>query len=503
VTEDVHGGSAFLGFLGGSRPRRSAHGVHRTPDREPRSLTDARARVDESALPPANPRQEFEIAGVPAALLGADAVSLISAAVIAGVSTTVALLFAAAVIVIRAGLRLYRVRLHLSVLDELPRALGSVLAAGGLLLLVLSVSARATGLPRELIVFVGTFTLLSFVLHTAALAFARTFRRRFGASERTLVIGAGRVGSMLAETLLAHPELGLLPVGFADPDSLTDADDLPLPVVSTDLDALSQTLRSTRATTAIMAFSAARESQVVDTVITAHQSGCSVLIVPRLFELHHDGPDVERIRGVPLIRLRPDPTLRPTWWVKRVVDIGVGVLGLLVAAPLLLVIAAAVVLESGRPVLFWQERVGLDGKLFRLCKFRSMRPRDEAESQTNWSIARDPRVGPVGRFLRRSSLDELAQLWNIARGDMSLVGPRPERPTFVQRFSDEHERYWARHRVPVGLTGLSQVNGLRGDTSIRERARYDNYYIANWTLWLDVKILLLTAREVLRGGGGR
>ena len=414
MTEDVHGVPTFLGFLGGSRPRRTAHGVHRTPDREPRSLTDARARVDESALPPANPRQEFEIAGVPAALLGADAVSLISAAVIAGVSTMVALLFAATVIVIRAGLRLYRVRLHLSVLDELPRALGSVLAAGGLLLLVLSVSARATGLPRELIVFVGTFTLLSFVLHTAAL-----------------------------------------------------------------------------------------ESQVVDTVITAHQSGCSVLIVPRMFELHHDGPDVERIRGVPLIRLRPDPTLRPTWWVKRVVDIGVGVLGLLVTAPLLLVLAVAVVLESGRPVLFWQERVGLDGKLFRLCKFRSMRPRDEAESQTNWSIARDPRVGPVGRFLRRSSLDELAQLWNIARGDMSLVGPRPERPTFVRRFSDEHERYWARHRVPVGLTGLSQVNGLRGDTSIRERARYDNYYIANWTLWLDVKILLLTAREVLRGGGGR
>jgi lipopolysaccharide/colanic/teichoic acid biosynthesis glycosyltransferase len=153
-------------------------------------------------------------------------------------------------------------------------------------------------------------------------------------------------------------------------------------------------------------------------------------------------------------------------------------------------------------VLFWQERVGMDGRTFRLCKFRSLRPRSENESQTTWTVAGDPRLGKVGRFLRRSSIDEMPQLWNIVRGQMSLVGPRPERPTFVKKFSQEHARYWARHRVPVGLTGFAQVNGLRGDTSIRERARYDNYYIANWSLWLDLKIVLLTAREVF-GGRGR
>jgi lipopolysaccharide/colanic/teichoic acid biosynthesis glycosyltransferase len=121
----------------------------------------------------------------------------------------------------------------------------------------------------------------------------------------------------------------------------------------------------------------------------------------------------------------------------------------------------------------------------------------EDDSQVTWSVVGDRRVGPVGRFLRGSSLDELPQLWNILRGDMSIVGPRPERPGFVREFSAIHELYWARHRVPTGLTGLAQVHGLRGDTSIVDRSRYDNYYIANWSLWLDVKILLQTVGELL------
>jgi lipopolysaccharide/colanic/teichoic acid biosynthesis glycosyltransferase len=157
-----------------------------------------------------------------------------------------------------------------------------------------------------------------------------------------------------------------------------------------------------------------------------------------------------------------------------------------------------VLLESGRPVLFAQVRIGLDGRPFRIYKLRSLKPVNEQEAATTWNVVGDPRIGPVGRLLRRTSLDELPQMWNVMRGEMSLVGPRPERPGFVEQFSTEHERYWARHRVPPGLTGLAQVNGLRGDTSIADRARYDNYYIANWSLWLDLKIILLTARELLR-----
>jgi hypothetical protein len=153
--------------------------------------------------------------------------------------------------------------------------------------------------------------------------------------------------------------------------------------------------------------------------------------------------------------------------------------------------------------IFRQERIGLNGRRFEVLKFRSMRPVNEQESQTNWSIAHDNRVGPVGRFIRKTSIDELPQLWNILRGEMTVVGPRPERPFFVEQFSAEHPEYAMRHRVPVGLTGLAQVSGLRGDTSISDRARFDNYYVENWSLWLDVKVVLRTAAEVFRGGGGK
>ncbi len=152
-------------------------------------------------------------------------------------------------------------------------------------------------------------------------------------------------------------------------------------------------------------------------------------------------------------------------------------------------------------MIFRQVRVGRDGRLFEVLKFRSMRPEAPGEADVRWSIAADERVGPVGRFIRRTSLDELPQLFNILRGDMTIVGPRPERPHFVEQFSGEWPHYTYRHRVPVGLTGLAQVSGLRGDTSIDERARYDNYYIENWSLWLDVKVILRTVRQVLGARG--
>jgi lipopolysaccharide/colanic/teichoic acid biosynthesis glycosyltransferase len=161
----------------------------------------------------------------------------------------------------------------------------------------------------------------------------------------------------------------------------------------------------------------------------------------------------------------------------------------------------AVRIEGGPGVIFRQPRVGRHGQVFDCLKLRSMRPVDGHESATNWSIAQDERVGRVGRFLRRSSLDELPQLWNILRGDMTLVGPRPERPHFVEQFSATYDRYAYRHRVQAGLTGFAQVSGLRGDTPIADRARYDNYYIENWSLWLDVKILLRTFSEVLFARG--
>jgi exopolysaccharide biosynthesis polyprenyl glycosylphosphotransferase len=209
----------------------------------------------------------------------------------------------------------------------------------------------------------------------------------------------------------------------------------------------------------------------------------------------------DRIGSIPIMRILA-PTLRgPTRLVKRVFDIVVSGALLILLSPLLMLCAAAVRIEGGRGVIFRQARVGRNGETFDCLKFRSMRPVSTIESARNWSIANDRRVGPVGRLLRRTSFDELPQLWNILRGDMTLVGPRPERPYFVEQFSAEYDVYAHRHRVQAGLTGLAQVSGLRGDTSIADRAQYDNFYIENWSLWLDIKIILRTFFEVLFARG--
>lgn len=183
-------------------------------------------------------------------------------------------------------------------------------------------------------------------------------------------------------------------------------------------------------------------------------------------------------------------------------DIMLSGLALILLSPLFLLVALAVKLDDRTsPVLFRQTRIGEGGREFELLKFRSMRPTDENESQTRWNIAGDPRISPLGAFLRKSSLDEIPQIYNVIRGDMALVGPRPERPHFVNRFSGEYRGYAARHRVPVGLTGWAAINGLRGDTSIADRVMFDNFYIANWSPWMDIRSILLTLWVVIKGTG--
>lgn len=482
--------------------RRRLRSVHRSQVLEPRSLTDARARVGaQDTVPARKSHVRSTFIGLPLALLASDVAAILLESVVIRPGLVSAAIFGVMLLVSRALVRQYRPRMYMSVLDDVPRALGSTLAAVGLTLVVMSVVSGGPLPERELLLRSACFLAFALVLQALTFAVARRERRSGRVGRRTLIVGAGHVGSTVSEALLEHPELGLSPVGYADPEVTSDHGHSALPVLTTDMSRLPRTIVEHEIDTTILAFNGVGDAHV-DTVITVHQTGCSILLVPSMFELHHDGPDVERVRGVPLLRLRPDPTLRPSWWVKRAIDVSLGGIFLLLASIPMAVVAGLILLDSGRPVFFWQDRVGLDGNTFRLCKFRSLRPSSEHESQTTWNIADDPRVSKVGRFLRRTSIDEIPQLWNIVRGQMSLVGPRPERPAFVQKFSQEHERYWARHRVPVGLTGLAQVNGLRGDTSIRERARYDNYYIANWSLWLDLKIVLMTAREVV-GGSGR
>jgi len=427
-------------------------------------------------------------------LVAVDGAAWLAAVLRTGPGPACAAVTAAALAGARVAGRVHRRRLWLSWLQDLPRSVTATALAFALVTgfgLLAGMDGDATARMQELVL---CFAVLSEAARPAVFAFGRWGRRRLRRCDRAVVVGSGRIGGELVRTMLEHPEFGLLPVGVAasGPEAVPSG----LPVERIDGD-LAGAIARLRAGTVVLAPADDRESAIVDAAITAHRLGCVTLVLPHLFELCPDGPGVDRLRSYPLVWLGGAPTRRPSWWVKRAVETTLAAAALVVLAPVIAVCALAVAVESGFPVFFRQVRVGMDGGTFVLYKLRSVRQAAVDDSQTRWSVVGDHRVGPVGRFLRRSSLDELPQLWNVVRGDMSLVGPRPERPVFVHEFSAVHDLYWARHRVPTGLTGLAQVHGLRGDTSIADRARYDNYYIANWSLWLDVKIIILTVGELL------
>ena len=215
-------------------------------------------------------------------------------------------------------------------------------------------------------------------------------------------------------------------------------------------------------------------------------------LIPDLLHVLTLRSSVEELDGLPLINLRESPMVGWAAVQKRAFDAIVASGLLLVLAPLLALAGLAVWASSGRPIFYRQERMGLDGRVFRMLKFRTMRPDAESETGPVWTSPDDPRRTRVGSLLRRTSVDELPQLWNVLRGDMSLVGPRPERPVFIERFRREIPGYMLRHKVRAGLTGWAQVHGWRGDTSLHERVEHDIYYIQNWSLALDLRILLMT-----------
>ena len=216
-------------------------------------------------------------------------------------------------------------------------------------------------------------------------------------------------------------------------------------------------------------------------------------LAPDLFRVVKPQAQVYNLDGIPLINARAYPTERMDYlFLKRAFDLSASTLLLIVLAPFLLLIALAVKWSSPGPVFFRQERVGLNGRKFWICKFRTMAMASRCISDTRWTTAQDERITWVGKFLRRTGLDELPQLLNVFRGDMSMVGPRPERPHFVEIFKREIPDYMLRHYMKSGITGWAQVNGWRGDTSIRKRIECDLYYMQHWALWFDLKIILLT-----------
>ena len=394
----------------------------------------------------------------------------------------------------------YRGRRHMSILDELPGLCGRLLAAAAIVAIIAAERhdsvAYVADFMRGVLLAAGLVLLGRAVTRKAVLV----ARRKRWVEHGALVVGGGPLASELARLLRRYPQYGLRFAGFVDVDASNHTTRELLPLVGK-LDDLEEMIAATDCDVIIIADVEATETQLMELVRRPYAMRCDLWVVPRLREFQHHGGATDHIGAIPVVQLRRATLDGPKYAVKRCFDFVFASVALLILSPILLLCAIATRLEGGRGIFFYQERIGRYGRPFKVIKFRSMRPVNEAESRTNWSVAHDPRVGPVGRFMRRTSLDELPQLWNIVRGDMTVVGPRPERPYFVEMFSAEHPDYALRHRVPVGLTGLAQVSGLRGDTPISDRARFDNYYIENWSLWLDVKVLLRTVAEVFRGGG--
>ncbi|KPI17708.1 exopolysaccharide biosynthesis polyprenyl glycosylphosphotransferase [Actinobacteria bacterium OK074] len=318
-----------------------------------------------------------------------------------------------------------------------------------------------------------------------------------------LVVGPAESARRVSAAFLRDPRCGLRPVGIVDSQAASGGEGPPVLTTGEEVHrALIQ-----NAVRAVLVVSDARRTEHAPLLRALAESGCA------LWEVDTNSPSygggsaprgerVERLAGFACRRLdRGGRRHGLAGAAKRALDIAVAAVLLLLVSPLLLLCATVLRLTGGRGVVFRQERIGKDGRPFTLLKFRTHRPANLLEAATRWSVAGEEEMSRFCRFLRRSSLDELLQLWNVLRGDMSLVGPRPERPHFVGKFSQTYPGYAARHRMRTGITGLAQVHGLRGDTSIEDRARFDNAYIDDWSLWQDVCILLRTAAALVRPTG--
>jgi Undecaprenyl-phosphate glucose phosphotransferase len=314
----------------------------------------------------------------------------------------------------------------------------------------------------------------------------RGFNRR-----NLLIIGAGATGRRFAYEISTHRETGYRVMGFLD-DTFESVPDMPYPVLGKVAD-ISSILGTQLVELVVVALGMNDSRHLEKVVRECEYAGIEVNIIPDLFQFIHPHAKVLNLNGIPLIGVRPNPV--DTWqyaYLKRAFDIVFTLLLVALSSPIIVVIVLLVKLTSPGPVLFVQKRLGTQGRLFKFYKFRTMTSRPTQESDTRWTQPNDERVTVIGRFLRKTSLDELPQFWNVLKGDMSVVGPRPERPYFAQKFRKDIPEYMIRHQVKTGLTGWAQVNGLRGDTSIEKRIQFDLYYIENWSFSFDLRIILLT-----------
>jgi exopolysaccharide biosynthesis polyprenyl glycosylphosphotransferase len=391
---------------------------------------------------------------------------------------------------------LYQRRRLRSRFDELLRVVLAVMLATILLTAFLTFYRPSDFTYSRLFlpIFAGVDVLLVSFSRWLISIVLRWVRRSGGNLQMVLVVGAGELGKRLVESLQAHREYGFTVIGFLDDDPGKQKRKIHgVPVLGTtrDLEAIAAKQRIDQV---MIALPMAAHHRIVKLIRRCGQLLVEIKVVPDLLQYYVVRAGTEELDGLPIINLTQIPLEGWNQIVKRVFDV-IGAVALLIGVGWLFpIIAWLIKREDPGPAFYSQIRMGLDGRSFKLYKFRSMRIDNDTNGQGKWTRNDDPRVTRVGAFLRRYNLDELPQLLNVIKGDMSLVGPRPEQPEFVDRFKTRYPEYQARHRVRAGLTGWAQVNGLRGDTSIRQRVVHDLYYIENWSLALDLKILWRTLR---------
>lgn len=357
-------------------------------------------------------------------------------------------------------------------------------------------SALELDYPRGVVVYAW---LLGIVLVVGGRELHRqlTVRLRdFGIGrDNVLIVGSGEVARTIAEKIRWSPNLGLNIVGAVNGEAAGSVGEVP--IIGTTAE-LPEIIDRYEVDEVIIALPEASRHELVQLVSKCQRGRVDIKVYPDIFAYMSGGLTVDDLNGMPLLSVR-DVALRG--WklsLKRAMDIVGSFFGLVLLSPLMTLTAILIKLESPGPVFFCQERMGLDGHPFPMIKFRSMRA-DAEKDGPGWTTANDPRVTRIGRIMRRTNWDEIPQLINVFWGHMSLVGPRPEQPYYVQKFREFIPRYMERHREKAGMTGWAQVNGLRGDTSILERTKYDLWYVENWSLWLDIKIVLRTIFQTIFG----
>lgn len=396
--------------------------------------------------------------------------------------------------------RLYHQRRAISRIDHARDLIGAVTIGSVLAFGMQELIFRDT--PLEVDYLRGTFfynTALSAALVVMGRETHRiiqwSVKRRGIARDNLLIIGTGRIARDIAQRIQNNPQFGYNIVGVVSGQIKPKGQVLGIPVLGL-YEELPAIIDAYGVEQVIIALPEARRSEIVDLITLCQRGRVDIKIYPDIFAYIAGDLNVDDLGGTPLLTVR-DIALRG--WklsLKRGMDIIVSLLGLIFLSPVLLLLTLLIRLESRGPTFYSQVRMGLDGRPFHMIKFRSMRV-DAESGGPGWTVENDPRVTRLGYFLRRTELDELPNLINVLLGQMSLVGPRPERPIYVQRFREQIPRYMERHREKAGMTGWAQVNGLRGNTSIAERTSYDLWYVENWSLWLDIKIILRTIWMVI------